>query len=358
MSTCVNALIDLSALRHNLARVCVFAPNSRICAMVKANAYGHGLVRVAQALDRADEFGVTRLEEALALRDAGIQLPILVMDGFRDEHDVQVMSRLELTPVVYQWDQVQMLERLSLEKPLSVWLYLDTGMHRLGLSADEMPLAYEALSRSNAVRPPFGFMTHFSDAGDKNHPKTLAQQRLFETTIVWPGVRSLANSPALVAWPETQMDWVRPGILLYGASPFPDQTGSDLGLRPVMTLSTTLTSICPVQPGETVGYGDTWVCSEPTRIGVAAIGYGDGYPRRTRNGAPVLVGGVMCTLAGRVSMDLITIDLRAHPQARIGDPVVLWGEGLPAEKLAAYADTIPYELFCQITQRVHVHYIG
>lgn len=350
------ATIDLAALRHNLARARALAPRSRTVAVVKANGYGHGAGRLLPALAQADMLGVACIEEALALREAGAPQPVLLMEGAFAADELAACARLGFELAVHDEAQVAMLEAVRPDRGLSVWLKVDTGMHRLGV-APEAARALHARLRACAgvatVRP----MTHFASADLPDPAPTMAQLARFNALDL-PGQRSLANSAGLLAWPEAHADWVRPGIMLYGVSPFAGRTGAEHGLRPVMTLSTRLIAIRDVPRGDAVGYAGTWTAARPSRVGTAAIGYGDGYPRHAPSGTLVLVSGRAAPLIGRVSMDMITIDLTDLPDAGVGDPVILWGDGLPVERIAEAAGTIAYELLCGITGRVHVRVTG
>lgn len=352
MHHAATAHINLAALSHNLQRVKSLAKDAAVLAMIKANAYGHGLLRVANALHDADAFGVARIEEARQLFRYHSDKNIIVMAGFQDADELRYMAAFGLVPVVHTLQQIELLEQTSVTKAVAVWLKIDTGMHRLGFSPEEAGQAYERLSQCPQVAKPITTFTHFAEADELEHPSTQQQINRFNQVAKWPGPKSLANSAGIIAWPQSHAEWVRPGIMLYGVSPFPERLAGELDLQPVMTLSSELIAIHDFCRGDEVGYGGTWVCPMDMRIGVAAVGYGDGYPRHAQNGTPVLVDNVMCTLAGRVSMDLITIDLSNHPTAKIGDAVVLWGEGLPVEKVALCANTIAYELLCHVTSRV------
>lgn len=347
------ATIDLSALRHNLQQVRNLVGSRRIIAMVKADAYGHGLVRVSQALQDVDAFGVASIEEGVTLREAQITQPIIVMSRFDHIAQVPLCLRYHLAVVVHQPYQVEILERSPLPEPITVWLKLETGMHRLGLTPEQFSDAVQRLKRLTWVRQPLGLMTHLACADEPMHPLTSEQIRLFQQlTAEFPGPKSIANSAAILSRPETYCDWVRPGIMLYGSSPFANQTAEQLGLRPVMTLTSHLNAVRRMQRGDWIGYGATQQCSEDMPVGVVAIGYGDGYPRHARPGTPVLIDGKICPLLGRVSMDMISVDLRAAPHVQVGDPAILWGKELPAEQIANCAGTITYELFCHVTKRV------
>lgn len=348
--------ISLAALHHNLRRVREAAPYARVMAMVKADAYGHGARLVADALAEADGFGVALVEEGLELRAAGNRRPITVLEGVFSDAEMFEAVRHHLDVVVHQEAQLGYLERCRLTGPVNVWLKLDTGMHRLGFAPEQALAAFHRI-RAAAVTGEIGLLTHFACADELDSAMTERQITHFRTVqaLLAQGGESiresLCNSAGILAWPVAHGDWVRPGIMLYGSSPFPDQSAESLGLRPVMTLSSRLIAIREVAAGEPVGYGATWVAERDTRIGVVGIGYGDGYPRTARSGTPVLVNGQRVPLAGRVSMDMITVDLGAVA-AEVGDPCVLWGEGLPADEVAAHAGTLSYELFCKITPRV------
>ena len=353
------ARIDLDALRHNLRRARQCAPHSKVMAVIKADAYGHGMLRVAAALEAEDAFAVARVEEGVAQRDAGVAKRILILGGVNEQHEVMAALQAGLETTLHHRDQLELFAKVmgDSSRGLGCWLKLDSGMHRLGVPAEEAAAVLEALRAIPGVVP-CGVMTHLANADDRADPATSRQVERFAPAAAPLGLTtSVGNSAAILGWPQAQGDWVRPGIMLYGASPFVETSAEEEGLRPVMTLKTRLIAINEYKAGEAVGYGGTWRCPENMRIGVAAIGYGDGYPRHAPSGTPVLVDGRRAGIVGRVSMDSITLDLRAVPQARIGDPVVLWGEGLPVEKIARAAGTISYELFCRLTRRVRFEYL-
>lgn len=353
MTRPARASIDVAALRHNLSRVRVFAPHSRILAIVKANGYGHGLARVGRALSGADGFGVACLEEALALREAGIDKRILLLGGVFDPSELPLVVQHRLDVVVHDETQVRLLELARLNSPVSVWLKVDTGMHRLGVPPACVPRVWQRLADCVNVARPMRVLSHFASADDRQAAQTANQLScLLGCAKGLSAELSIANSAAVLTRPDAHCDWVRPGIMLYGISPFVDDVGTDYGLRPVMTLSTQLIAVKHIEPGETIGYGGTWRCPQAMPVGVAAIGYGDGYPRHAPSGTAVLVNGERVPLIGRVSMDLITLDLRRQPRAQPGDRVVLWGRGLPIEELAQSAGTIAYELVCRVASRV------
>jgi alanine racemase len=353
MTRPAEALIDVGALHHNLSRVRALAPRSRILAIVKANGYGHGLARVGRALQGADGFGVACLEEALALRTAGIRKRILLLGGVFEASELSLVNQQSLDVVVHDETQVEMLERTRLSRPVSVWLKVDTGMHRLGVPPASVPRLWQRLGECVNVSRPIRLLSHLASADERREKQTSRQLSCLLACAEGTAPElSIANSAAVLARPESHHDWVRPGIMLYGISPFADSQGKDYDLRPAMTLSTQLIAVKRVEEGETIGYGGTWRCPRAMPVGVAAIGYGDGYPRHAPSGTAVLVNGEPVPLIGRVSMDLITLDLRSQPRARSGDRVVLWGRGLPIEGLARRTGTIAYELVCRVASRV------
>jgi alanine racemase len=347
------AYIDISALEHNLQRVRQAAPNSRVMAMLKANAYGHGMLLAANALADADSFGVARVGEGVELRAAGITKPIVILEGFFSAEELQQAAANNLHLVIHEPGQLATLQQQSITTPVTCWLKVDTGMHRLGFAVEEAMQAYAALDACASVADGVGVMTHFSNADDPQNHETEHQIRLLQPLIKQTGaVASMANSGGILNWPDSHVEWVRPGIMLYGSSPFNGKSGEDDGLRPVMTLQSTLIAKHNFKKGDGIGYGKTFICPEDMPVGVVAIGYGDGYPRHAPSGTPVLLNGEIVPLAGRVSMDMITLDLRSQPQAQVGDRVTLWGEGLSADIVADHAGTISYELFCRLTGRV------
>lgn len=355
MSRPTQITINIAALRHNLAQIRQLAPNSAVLAMVKSNAYGHGLERIALALPDADAFGVACLEEGTILRHAGIKNPIVLMEGLFREEELPKAVDGNFTIVVHHHDQINMLEKNPQPSPIPIWLKIDTGMHRLGFDPNLVAEVYQRLMNCQAVKKPIGLMTHFSESDSVDKAPTQNQMELFEqVTKGLPGPRSLANSGGILAWPTAHADWIRPGIMLYGASPFANREAREFGLIPVMSFTSELIAIHHLKKGERVGYGGTWTCTEDMPVGVVAMGYGDGYPWHAKNGTPMLVNGQLCPLIGRVSMDMINVDLRTQPNAKVGDPVVLWGPDLPVEIVAAHSNTVGYELLTRITQRVRV----
>jgi alanine racemase len=355
MTPAAYAVLDLNAVQHNLAKVHSCAPGAKVMALVKANGYGHGMLRIAEALQNIDAFAVARADEGIRLRKAGLKNRIVVLEGFTCDGELDDLLEYQLEPVLHTVFQLEILEARRGQDALTAWLKIDTGMNRLGFKAKHFSAIYQRLKNCAIVRQPVSLMTHLANADDKNDEMTLKQIRLFnETVAAYPGQRSIANSAGILGWPQSLADWVRPGIMLYGISPFADSTGRELGLKPVMSLHSRLIAVKSVMEGETVGYGGRWVCQKSTTLGVVAIGYGDGYPRYAKAGTPVLVNGKRVPLIGRVSMDMITVDLTTQPEAKPGDEVTLWGEGLPAEEIALWADTIAYTLVCGVTQRVQV----
>jgi alanine racemase len=353
-SAVTGAVVCSEALRHNLRIVRQRAPRSQLMAVVKSDAYGHGLTSVARALESVDAFAVARLEEALALRRCGIRNRIALLEGVQDRAGLEAAAAADLELIVHCAEQIELLRAAGSRAKFKVWIKLDTGMNRLGFKPAAFREAHAALRALAAVRPPVNLFTHLASADAPELPATARQLELFEAlTRALPGERSIVNSAGLLDHPEAQSDWVRPGLLLYGASPFAGSSGADYGLRPAMTFSSSVIALKDVTVGERVGYGGEWAAVRPTRLAIAAVGYGDGYPRSLPSGSPVLINGERALLAGRVSMGMIGIDVTAMQTPPIlGDRVVLWGEGLPVEEIAIRANTIPYELLCGISQRV------
>lgn len=370
--------IDLQALQNNLALARARRPEAGVVVIVKANAYGHGLVPVATALQSqlrpSDCFGVATLEEGLALRNAGLTDPVLLLEGVVTAAELQKAVDADLQLVLHSLYQLRQLQSLfdhsAPAQPLTLWLKVDTGMHRLGLSQSEFVETWSALQGHPCVRTQ-RVMTHFACADDPASAMTGQQLALLSEMLKAAGVRegqcdlSVAASAAILQWPNSHFQWLRPGIMLYGGSAILAENAVDRGLRPVMTLRSRIMAIKQVRAGETLGYGASYRCEEDMRIGIVSIGYGDGYPRHAPAGTPVLV---MCRdnsrsvqlrapICGRVSMDMLIVDLSACDKIAIGDEVILWGEGLPADDIARLSGTIAYELFCQVTPRVHYVYV-
>jgi alanine racemase len=353
VSRSATATIHLDALRANLARVRTLAKGAKVMAVVKADAYGHGLERCARALGDADAFGVASIADGLRLRAAGNRQRIVVLSGPDAASDLAEMRRLRLEAVIHHESQLAMLEAERGGDPLKVWLKLDTGMHRLGVAPERARELHARLRALPAVDPAIVLMTHFASSDEFDNDQTARQTHCFmDATDGLPGERALSNSAGLLGWPDARGSWVRVGGLLYGLSVAAGKTGADFGFRPAMTLTTRLVATNHVAHGERIGYGATWECPEDMRVGVAAIGYGDGYPRSAQSGTPVLVGGKPAAVVGRVSMDLLTLDLRKAPEAKVGDAVTLWGPPLPVELVARHANTLSYELTCGVTRRV------
>ena len=356
----IEARIDLAALRHNYLVARQRADGAQVWAVVKANAYGHGLRRAAAALGEvADGFALLDLAEAVALRQAGIRQPILLLEGFFEMADLAICAEHQLTLVIHRLEQLQMLRQARLPRRLPIYLKLNSGMNRLGLAAAELPAVRRELAASTAVGA-LTLMTHFAEADGEGGDACIAWQleRFARMTADWPEAASLpvslANSAAILRYPQTARDWVRPGIMLYGGSPFTDRDAASLDLKPVMTLSTRVLAVQEISIGERVGYGGAFVARRPTRVGVVACGYADGYPRHAPGGTPIVVAGRRTQTLGRVSMDMLACDLTDLPAAGVDSPVVLWGEGLAADEVATSAGTISYELFCALARRVPV----
>ena len=357
----VLATIHSAALGHNLARVRAAAPDARVWAVVKANAYGHGIERVFDALRSADGFALLDLAEAARLRALDWRGPILLLEGCFDARDLELCSRLGLWHTVHCNEQIDWLAAHKTQAPHRVFLKMNSGMNRLGFSPDRFRAAWVRLNALPQVEE-ISLMQHFPNA---DGPKGIgAQLTVFDAmTHDLPGERTFSNSAAILRHGGVlagRSDWVRPGIMLYGSAPdFPGHSAADWGLEPTMTLSSRIIGMQQLATGDTVGYGSSFVAEGPMRIGVVACGYADGYPRHCTTGAPVLVNGVRCRMVGRVSMDMITVDLTPVPEAAMGSEVTLWGRSstgvvLPIDEVAQAAGTVGYELMCALAPRVPV----
>jgi alanine racemase len=356
MSRPTNATISISALRDNYAVAKRAAPRSKVLAVVKANAYGHGVERVQRALPMADGFGLVELDAAVAIRERGYKGPILLLEGFFEASELPFITAADLAVVVHNEEQLRVLETSRPAKLLDVFLKVNTGMNRLGFTVDNAKSALERLQKSGAAKS-IVLMTHFATS-DWEKGVDDAMARFDEGTSGVNLPKTLANSAAIFAHPQSHADIVRIGICLYGATPFADRSARSLGLRPVMTVTSKLIAIQDLQPGAAIGYGATYKAERAMRIGVVACGYADGYPRHAPSGTPILVNGVRAKTAGRVSMDMIMVDLAEVPDAKVGSPVVLWGEGMPVDDVATSAGTVGYELLCALAPRVHVSEVG
>ncbi|ELK4798802.1 alanine racemase [Pseudomonas aeruginosa] len=351
------ATVDLSAIRHNYALAKRCAPQRQAFAVVKANAYGHGAREVVTALhDDADGFAVACLEEAAEVRALHASARILLLEGCFEASEYALAGQLRLDLVIPGAEQGEAFLAAGLDIPLNVWLKLDSGMHRLGFDPAALRAWHARLRNHPGVRE-LNLISHFACADERNHPLTEQQLESFLGLLDLDfDQRSLANSAAVLTIPAAHMDWLRPGIMLYGSTPLADLSAAELGLRPAMSLGAQLISLREVAVGESVGYGATWIAERPARIGTVSCGYADGYPRTAPAGTPVLVGGRRATLAGRVSMDMLAVDLSDLPEARVGDPVELWGAGLSVDEVARACGTLGYELLSKVTARVPRRY--
>ena len=326
--------------------------------MVKANAYGHGAVQVAQALaDSAPAFGVACIEEAMQLRDAGIKQPILLLEGIFSADEVKVAASNGFWLMVENHQQKDAIINADVAHPVTVWLGVDTGMHRLGFQPDVIAEVYQTLNASRNISQPIVLTSHFACADDLDSSATLKQIDIFKACAPVTALQSLANSAAILAWPKAKREWQRPGYMLYGNSPFSVAQENADQLKPVMSFESAVISLRQIAAGESVGYTANWTAERDSTIATITVGYGDGYPRHAPNGTPVLVNGVRCPLAGRVSMDMITVDVTALAEVAIGDKVVLWGPALPVNEVAQYCGTIGYELLTRMPARVPRSYI-
>ena len=342
------ALIDLEALRHNY-RIAREVTGAKALAVIKADAYGHGAVRCAQALEaEADGFAVACIEEALELRAAGIKAPVLLLEGIFEADELALIVEHDFWIVVHSLWQLEAIEQAALSKPITVWLKLDSGMHRVGLHPKDYAAAYQRLLASGKVAK-IVLMSHFARADELHEQSSADQVAVFEAARQGLAAEiSLRNSPAVLGWPQIHSDWVRPGIMLYGATPFEEANALAERLQPVMTLESKVICVRELPAGEPIGYGAKFITDKPMRIGVVAMGYADGYPRHAPTGTPVLVAGKRSRLLGRVSMDMLCIDLTDVPEADLGSTVELWGKNILASEVAQWADTIPYQIFCNL----------
>jgi alanine racemase len=362
------AIIQTAAIQHNLQRVRAAAPGCRVMAVIKANAYGHGLIPVAKMLAGVDALAVARVSEGVQLREAGITQRIVVLEGCSEAEEARVAVLHSLELVVHDAVHFEILETLPGEEIVTVWLKLDTGMGRLGFEPLQLTACRKRLGQIAAVRQDIAVMTHLACADDPDNSATMEQVRQFGDALGgFAGDVSIANSAGILLWPQTlepspvfeyqRENWVRPGIALFGASPVQGKNARELGLIPAMRFESHLIAVKTVKRGTAVGYGSNWRAKRDTVVGVVAAGYGDGYPRHLQSGTPLLVNGHRAALIGTVSMDMLNIDLTDVPVAKVGDRVILWGGHLPIEEIAARAETIPYELMCRLSQRVEHQWV-
>lgn len=330
---------DADALVHNFDQVKKNAPHSKILSMIKSNAYGHGMLWAATLLKNSDGFGVALLSDAIKLREAGIAQKILLLRGIYSHDELALAQQFDIDVVVHAKEQIDLI---CAEKPvkLNIWLKVNVGMNRLGFQPEEIPEVYHKLNQYNII-----LMTHFSSADELQNPLTQHQAERFNKIEI-NTEKSLAHSAGILGWKEYHADWVRPGLMLYGVSPFPNTSGVDFNLKPVMTWRSSLIAVRKIKQGEAVGYNGTYISPENMSVGIVGVGYGMGYPRHAKNGTPILVNGIRAEVVGRVSMDMLAVNLQHIPHANIGDEVILWGQDLPVEKVAAHTATSAYELLC------------
>jgi alanine racemase len=365
MSRPAKIFIDLAAIKANCRLAQTLAPHSKTVAVIKADAYGHGAVEVAKALEpQVEMFTVSCLEEALILRESGLRKPILLLEGCFDKAELKCATENQCELVVHSRLQLQELLNIILETPVNVWLKVDTGMHRLGVLPQEVETMFTKLTESENVKNII-LMTHFAHADDVGGVHTVKQISRFEECIqpivsdIKQNVElSMANSAAVLAWPQTRVDWIRPGIMLYGLSPFAEPINHAKALIPAMTFESQVIALRDISVGESVGYGCTWTARRPSVVATIAVGYGDGYPRTAKSGTPVLINQQRAPLVGRVSMDLISVDVTDLPNVNIGDTALLWGKELSANEVATWAGTIGYELVTRMPRRVTRHFVS
>ncbi|MDH3690621.1 MAG: alanine racemase [Gammaproteobacteria bacterium] len=352
MSRPTFAQIDFDVLSSNLRVVRDLCPKSKVMAVVKADAYGHGAVLACKALSDADAFAVASIDEALLLRNADCTHPICILSGFGDREELELLAQYSLTPVIHSSTQLEVLSHVNLTRRIDVWVKIDSGMHRLGFPGESLPTVLQQLRAHPAIGA-IRLISHLANAEDTSDHYTTAQLNAFRQSCAGHNCElSLANSAGLVAWPETHMDWVRPGIMLYGVSSLPERNAAELGLRPAMTFRSAVIAVKQLKQGDRIGYGGSWTCPEAMSVAVIACGYGDGYPRHAVSGTPVLICGRRAPVVGRISMDLLSVDLRRHQDVTVGTPAVLWGAGLPVEEVARWVGTNAYQLLCSVTARV------
>ncbi|CAN5343562.1 alanine racemase [soil metagenome] len=342
-------------MQHNLQLVRKLAPAARVWGVVKANAYGHGLARGMRGFGAADGLGLIELDAAVRLRELGWEKPILLLEGFFEAADLAVVQGHRLEVTIHSSAQIDMLAKSAPASAFDVHLKLNSGMNRLGFKPEEFSAAHARLRSLPAVRK-ISLMTHFANAEESSNPHVPWQKQLGQFNLTTAGIegdRSLSNSAAILMHPEATMDWVRPGIMLYGGTVC-SKSAEEFGMKPAMTLSSELIGIQEIASGDAVGYGSRFVASQTMKVGVVACGYADGYPRHAPIGTPILVDGVTTRIVGNVSMDMITVDLSPVPAARIGSTVTLWGEGLPIDEVARAAGTVGYELMCALAPRVRI----
>lgn len=349
MSTRAWVDISLPAARHNLRIARMAAPASQVMAVIKANGYGHGATHMADALHDSDAFAVARVSEGIELRHHGVSKPIVILSGSHDREDLAACAEYHLQPVLHSLESCQLLKPIPLSQ--GVWLKVDTGMHRLGMTPAEFAQSIDFLRHIS--QPITGVMSHLASSEQPGNPSNQIQLDLFQRACQPMAIntRSLANSGGILLHPQTHLEWVRPGIMLYGSNPGTVETALSRQLQPVMTLKSRVIMLKTLKPGESTGYNGIWTASRQSTIATVAIGYADGYPRHAPNGTPVLINGQYWPLAGRVSMDLITVDVTGS-NVKAGDEVTLWGEGLAANLVAGHAQTISYDLFTGVTERV------
>ncbi len=360
MSRAAKIRVDLDAIRHNFRLARSLSPSSNAAAIIKANAYGHGAVEVAKALEsEADAFGVACIEEGVELVEAGISKPVLLLEGFFEANELDYISANGMWTAIHSLQQIDVLAEAKLSNPVKVWLKMDSGMHRLGVAPEDYQLAYKRLTELDNVSDVI-LMSHFASADDPSDAMTTQQLEIFDAhTQGIDAPSSVANSAGILEWGDARRDWLRPGLMLYGATPFEQAQENADKLIPAMSLVSEVIAVREVKSGQTVGYSGTWTPEEGVaRVGTVALGYADGYPRYAGTGTPVLVNGQRSRIIGRVSMDMLAIDLTGIEGAGVGTEVEFWGKDLKAAEIAGYCGTIPYTLFTGITRRVHKEYVN
>lgn len=356
----VVAVIDRNALRYNLKKIKKIAIHSKIVAIVKANAYGHGLIKTADSIkDLVDYFGVARINEAIKLRKNKIFQPILLLNSFINQKELILISKYNIDTTIQSKEQIKIIKKTKLTNPIKIWIKIDTGMHRLGIRKKEIEKIYNKLLKFKIIKKPINIISHFSHANEnKSKEKTKKQLNLFKKfTKNKNGKKSIAASSGILFWPSSHFDYVRPGIIMYGISPNKNQLEKNFGLKPVMTLKSNLIAIYQHQAGDPVGYNGAWISKKNTHIGIISIGYGDGYPSNVPSGTPVFINKKLFPIIGKISMDTTIVDLGKKNKNKIGQEVIMWGKELPIEKIASYAKISNYALISNLTSRVKMKYI-
>lgn len=353
------AIINKYALRHNLQQIQKIAIHSKIIAIIKANAYGHGLLEIAKTIKNTVNYlGVARIKEALILRKNKITKPILLLNGFTNIDELKIISKYSIDSVIRSTEQIQILKYAKIKKAIKTWIKIDTGMHRFGIRENNRERAYIDLIKCKNIQKPINIMSHFSHSNEPKSKKiTKKQLNCFKKFIKNKiGKKSIASSSSILFFPESHFDFVRPGIIIYGISPKNGKYGKNFGFIPAMTLKSHLIAIYKQKKGDPIGYGGSWINRKNTSIGIVSIGYGDGYPSHAPSGTPMIINNRKVPIIGRVSMDTTVVDLGSRNNDKIGDEVIIWGKNLPIEEISRFTKTSPYSIISNLNKRVKIQY--